>query len=295
MSRRRSRERNLAVIQPKSINNQPVVRPPAQSLPRPVVVEMPARKRFWTWLGEKHQHIASYSALGGVIAAFFALYFQWSQQKDSDNQLAVLRKAFEQQHAHELAPRLLVDCPVDRIKISEDGQLVLQEAQIRIRNIGKGTAHHIVATVDFLRLDVDDGKEHDDDWKVAFPTQTVIAQKTLPSGESLPFNHFSYPLFKSIEPQALTGTIGIYSVDDEGHEVVQTQRFMIVVHLEQGNAQARLDFMTPKVRPETFASRTGKNERTLVDAEGILKFVVTNEHDYLRKFAEETVHSKLDN
>lgn len=301
MSSRSNRSRKLQTRVSGTSSNQPVVSPSAPQVPQPIAAGPQAKRNILAKVFENHQPLSNWATFGGFVLTLALTLWNSIQISEKDKQLILIERQLrlvtettQRQHAHELAPRLLVGCPVDRIKISDGGQLLLQEAQMRIRNIGKGTAHHVVATVDFLRLHVDDGKEHGDDWKHAFPTQTVIAQKTIPAGESLPFDTFSYPLFNSTEPHGFTGTIGIYSVDDEGREVVQTQTFLFVVHLEDGNTQARLNFLPPNVRPEIFASRTGKNERTFADVEGILKFVVTNEHDRLRLFADKEQIKPID-
>jgi|GEM_PF-2067129 len=249
--------------------------------------EIAGPQNLWRRLSDKSSHVSNWSTFGAFCIAFIGLLFQWKQisdlkqgKNDSDRQIQlfaqqieILRSSIEKSRDLEVLPRLLVECPVERVEMSAAGHL-LTDGKVRIRNIGRGAAYNVVATVTFDRLNV--GAEPVGGWEGKLDLRSPIAKKTIPPGDTIPFDDFDYPLANSKDPQGLGGTIGLYCTNEDGKEIIETQKFLFVVHLQEGRPHAHLDFKTPD-RHSALAQPLQRNYRTVTEIAGLLRLLSKKE------------------
>lgn len=276
MSSRRNRGRNQILQKSGSASNPSEVQQSAsQSLPPSPEPQVKASR--WKWILDHHPAVASYAALVGVGVAIVGLYNQSSQQKDSDRQIEILRESIQQAHAHEIAPRLVVDT-IDADEFVSAGEGI----GVKLRNVGKGIASNAVARVHLLRFE---GK--------SLEPESVISRRTIAPGDSVPFRFkFPAPPEGMDTARGMIGTIGLYCQDEDGHEVLATQRFTLSFYEDERGRHIVPQFKTPNIRRVNVNSRTSENVRTEHDAGEIVDHLVTQEHDSLREFSQTNDRSR---
>ncbi|MBI1346422.1 hypothetical protein GC163_09035 [bacterium] len=265
MSSRRNRSRNRKTRESGATSNPSTVQQ-SPSQPHPPLPEPQAKASRWKWTLDHHQAVASYLAIAVAVAG---LYFQWSQQKDTDQQIEILRKSIQQVHAHEIAPRLVVDT-------NEEDELILagEGIAVQLRNVGKGVANNAIVRVHFLRFEGE-----------SLEPERVVSRKTIAPGDSVPIRFkFPAPPETAGSDIAVIGTIGLYCQDDDDHEIIATQPFSLEFHQDKHGWFIVPHLRTPNIHRVNVNPRTSENVRTEHDAGRIIDHFVMQQHDRLRKF-----------